>query len=114
MAGARGAEIDERFRYCAEALLSGESIGPGPHRTRGRPPGRVVWCWQEGPRTCASICTPTSRPRSGGALEAVATVESFKIDDMVAQQAAAKDATIALVTDSTVDLPEAAQIRLGS
>ncbi len=48
-----------------------------------------------------------------GALEALATVESFKIDDMVAQQTAAKAATIALVTDSTVDLPEAAQLRSG-
>ena len=49
-----------------------------------------------------------------GALEALATVESFKMDDMMAQQAAAKSAAIALVTDSTVDLPEAAQLRSGT
>ena len=49
-----------------------------------------------------------------GSLEALGTVEGFKVDDMVAQQAAAKAAAIALVTDSTFDLPEAAQLRYGT
>jgi DegV family protein with EDD domain len=48
-----------------------------------------------------------------GTLAEMASVESFKLDDMVLQQTAARGATIALVTDSTVDLPEAAQLRLG-
>jgi len=48
-----------------------------------------------------------------GALAELAAVESFKLDDMVVQQTAAKAATIALVTDSTVDLPEAVQLRFG-
>ncbi len=107
-----GAEFDERFRYCAEALLSGEKLDRDRiERAVGRLGESLVLA---GGAAHMRIHLHTNEPAAfRSALEAVATVESFKIDDMVAQQAAAKDATIALVTDSTVDLPEAAQIRLG-
>ena len=112
MAGARSAEVDERFRYCAEALLSGERLDRDRiERAVGHLGESLVLA---GGAAHMRIHLHTNEPAAfRGALEAVATVESFKVDDMVAQQAAAKDATIALVTDSTVDLPEAAQLRFG-
>ncbi len=48
-----------------------------------------------------------------GALEQLATWRASSSTTWSLQQTAAKAATIALVTDSTVDLPEAAQLRLG-
>ena len=110
--GARGAEFDERFRYCAEALLSGRELD------RLVVEGAIGHMGESlvlaGGAAHMRVHLHTNDPVAfRGALEALATVESFKIDDMVAQQEAAKSATIALVTDSTVDLPEAAQLRSG-
>jgi uncharacterized protein len=110
--GARLAETDERFRFCAEALLRGEDLD------RAVVQGAVGHLGESlvlaGGATHMRVHLHTNEPEVfRGALEALATVESFKIDDMVAQQTAARAATIALVTDSTVDLPEAAQLRSG-
>ena len=111
-AGARGAEIDERFRYCAEALLRGEGLDRAVvARAVGLMGESLVLA---GGAAHMRVHIHTNDPVAfRGALETLATIESFKIDDMVAQQEAAKAATIALVTDSTVDLPEAAQLRSG-
>ena len=92
---------------------SGRGARPGGHRS-----GAVGHLGESlvlaGGATHMRVHLHTNEPEVfRGALEALATVESFKIDDMVAQQTAAKAATIALVTDSTVDLPEAAQLRSG-
>jgi uncharacterized protein len=113
--GPRGparAEVDARFRYCAEALLRGESLERGAiERAVGHLGESLVVA---GGATQVRVHLHTNDPeafRSG--LEALARVESVKIDDMVAQQRAAKTATVALVTDSTADLPEAAQLRTG-
>ena len=112
VAGGQGAEVDERFRYCAEALLGGERLDR--HRIESAVAHLGESLVLAGGAAHMRIHLHTNEPAAfRSALETVATVESFKIDDMVAQQAAAKGATIALVTDSTVDLPEAAQIRLG-
>ena len=46
-------------------------------------------------------------------VAALGAVEHSKIDDMVLQQLAGREATIALVTDSTTDLPEDTAFRLG-
>jgi dihydroxyacetone kinase-like predicted kinase len=106
------AEVDDTFRYCAEALLGGERLD----RERiecavGHLGGSLVIA---GGSTHMRVHLHTNQPAVfRGALAEMASVESFKLDDMVIQQTAAKGATIALVTDSTVDLPEAAQLRLG-
>jgi DegV family protein with EDD domain len=47
-------------------------------------------------------------------MEEFGTVESFKVDDLLEQQAAGPVAPIALVVDSTCDLSEAAQLRLAT
>jgi hypothetical protein len=111
--GGRGEEVDERFRYCAEALLSGEGLDrEAIQRAVGGLGESLVIA---GGGSHMRVHLHTNEPAVfRGALEALATVESFKIDDMVAQQAAARTATIALVTDSTVDLPEAAQLRFAT
>jgi uncharacterized protein len=111
-AGASADDIDERFRYCAEALVSGTRLDRGlVERAVHSLGGSLVVA---GGDAHMRIHLHTNEPAAfRAALEAMATVDSFKVDDMVVQQAAAKGASIALVTDSTVDLPEAAQLRLG-
>jgi uncharacterized protein len=107
-------EIDERFRYCTEALLSpresplsrdavmtavlglGESlvVAGGDHRLR--------------------VHIHTNEPQKFLAtVAALGVIEHSKVDDMVLQQLAGREATIALVTDSTTDLPEDIAFRLG-
>ena len=105
-------EVDDRFRYCAEALISGEQL------ERQRIEDAITHLGESlviaGGGAHMRVHLHTNQPAAfRGALAQVASVESFKLDDMVLQQNAAKAATIALVTDSTVDLPEAAQLRLG-
>jgi fatty acid kinase/fatty acid kinase fatty acid binding subunit len=108
---AQDARIDDHFRYCAEALIAGEKLDRETIRLAVGHLGESLV--MAGGTHHMRVHLHTNEPAAfRGALEAVATVDSFKIDDMVAQQAAAKAATIALVTDSTVDLPEAAQLRL--
>jgi len=111
-AGARGAELDERFRFCTEALLKGEMLQRSTiEQAIGHLGESLVVA---GGKTQVRVHLHTNEPEALRiALQSLGTIESFKIDDMVAQQQAAKAATIALVTDSTVDLPEAAQVRLG-
>jgi hypothetical protein len=110
--GARGLETDERFRFCAEAMLRGAALDRAViQRSVGRLGESLVLA---GGSTHMRVHLHTNEPGAfRAALEALGAVENFKIDDMVAQQEAAKAATIALVTDSTVDLPEAAQLRSG-
>jgi DegV family protein with EDD domain len=56
----------------------------------------------------------TNEPRRlMAALAEVGTVERTKIDDMVLQQLAAREATLALVTDSSCDMPEASSHAIG-
>ena len=111
-AGAPGADMDERFRYCAEALLRGDGLDRAAVERAIGPLGESLVI--AGGAAHMRVHLHTNDPDAfRGALGALATVESFKIDDMLAQQAAAKAATIALVTDSTVDLPETAQLRSG-
>jgi uncharacterized protein len=110
--GASAEVVDERFRYCAEALIRGRSLDR--EGIRGAVAGLGESLVVAGGDTHMRVHLHTNEPvRFRTSLEALGTVESFKMDDMVAQQAAARAATIALVTDSTVDLPEAAHLRLG-
>jgi uncharacterized protein len=109
-------EIDERFRYCTEALLA---------RAAGRPlldreaVMKVVSDLGEslvvaGGDERLRVHIHTNEPQRF--LEAVAafgTLERTKIDDMVLQQLNAREATIAIVSDSTCDLPEKTAFELG-
>ena len=109
-------EIDERFRYCTEALLA---------RVAGRPlldreaVMKVVGGLGEslvvaGGDDRLRVHIHTNEPQRF--LEAVAafgTLERTKIDDMVLQQLNAREATIAIVSDSTCDLPEKTAFELG-
>ncbi len=104
--------VDERLCFCAEALLSGRGLQRAAveQAVGGLGDSLVV----AGGSGHMRVHLHTNEPEVfRHALEALATVESFKLDDMVAQQQAAKAATIALVTDSTVDLPEWAQLLSG-
>lgn len=109
-AGARDEEVDERFRYCAEALIGGEGLDRDAiQRAVGTLGESLVVA---GGGSHMRVHLHTNEPALfRGALAEFGAVESFKIDDMVAQQMAAREATIALVTDSTMDMPEAAQLR---
>ena len=106
------AKVDERYRYCTEPLLRGDALDRASlERAVGHLGESLVVA---GGATHMRVHLHTNEPVAfRAAIEALATVESFKIDDMVAQQQAAQAATIALVTDSTVDLSEAAQLRTG-
>jgi hypothetical protein len=108
-------EIDERYRFCTEALLSasdgrtlsrdavvaavrdlGESlvVAGGEHRLR--------------------LHLHTNEPqRFLDKLAALGIIERSKVDDMVLQQLEGRAAAIALVADSTSDLPEDEAFRLG-
>jgi DegV family protein with EDD domain len=107
-------ELDERFRYCTEALVSagddvvdraalfaavahlGESlvIAGGDSRVR--------------------VHLHTNEPRLLlQALAAFGRLEQTKVDDMILQQIGGRTAGIALVTDSTCELPERQAFDLG-
>jgi uncharacterized protein len=107
--------IDERFRYCTEVLLkprpgtllSREAVMAAVH---GQGESLVV----AGGEQRLRVHLHTNEPQ--GFLATVAgfgAIERSKVDDMVLQQLEGRDATLAIVTDSTVDLPEETGFRLG-
>jgi uncharacterized protein len=105
--------IDERFRYCAEGLVSGRRLDRQVLQASLRGLGDSLVIAGGGGRMRVHI--HTNEPEGlREVLEGFGSVERFKVDDMVEQQTAARTATIALVTDSTFDLPEAAQLRFGT
>ncbi len=105
--------IDERFRYCTEALLGGGSLDREAIQRAVGHLGESLVLAGGGAHMRAHLHTnePDLFLRT---LEEFGTLESVKIDDMVEQQATARAATVALVTDSTFDLSEAAQLRYGT
>ncbi len=107
-------EIDERFRYCTEALLS----SPDALLSRDGVMTAVLGLGESlvvaGGDRRLRVHIHTNEPQKFLAtVAALGTIEHSKIDDMVLQQLASREATIALVTDSTTDLPEDAAFRLG-
>ena len=108
------AEADERFRFCAEALVS--AAGRGVNRSA------LVAAISDlgeslvvaGGEDRLRVHVHTNEPQRF--LEAVAAfgvIESSKVDDMVLQQISAREASIALVADSTCELPERRAFELG-
>ena len=108
-------EIDDRFRFCTEALLTprgGAALSRDLVMTRvsGLGDSLVV----AGGDHRLRIHLHTNEPQHFLASVAeLGVIERSKIDDMVLQQLAGREASIAIVTDSTTDLPEETAFRLG-
>jgi uncharacterized protein len=107
--------IDERFRYCSEALLApraGTSLSRDAvmAAVQGQGESLVV----AGGDQRLRVHLHTNEPqRFLATVAGLGAIERSKIDDMVLQQLEGRDATLAIVTDSTTDLPEEIAFRLG-
>jgi hypothetical protein len=110
-AGAHAA-VDPTYRFCAEALVSGVAIDTERVKSLVAPLGDSLVVAGGGSRI--RIHLHTNAPLQFlSAAAGVGAVEASKIDDMILQQLAGRDATIALVSDSTCDLPESLAHHLG-
>ncbi len=98
-------EVDDSFRFCAEALVSGAGLDPEGIKALVAPLGASLVVAGGGTRV--RIHVHTNEPQRFMDLAArLGELEASKVDDMVLQQLAARRSTIALVTDSTCDLPD--------
>ena len=109
-------EIDDRFRFCAEALLTPRGDAP---LSRDEVMTRVADFGESlvvaGGDTRVRVHIHTNEPRRFFATVAeLGHIERTKVDDMVLQQLACRATTLGLVTDSTTDLPEDEAIALGA
>lgn len=108
-------EIDERFRYCTEALVAPRD---GAALSRDLVMARVTGMGESlvvaGGSSRLRVHLHTNEPQAFLASVAeLGVIERSKVDDMVLQQLAGLEASIAVVTDSTTDLPEERAFRLG-
>ena len=100
------AETDFTYRYCAEAMLLGERLDRKVVAAAVAPLGDSLVVAGGGSRLRVHI--HTNEPQRLFALLAThGAIDRTKIDDMVLQQVAARASTVALVSDSGCDLPEA-------
>ncbi len=107
-------EIDERYRFCSEALL----VADGGMLSREGVAAAVGGLGESlvvaGGERRVRVHLHTNEPqRFLAALADLGTIERSKVDDMVLQQLQGRAAAIALVTDSTSDLPEDEAFGLG-
>jgi DegV family protein with EDD domain len=108
-------EIDDRFRFCTEALVTPREGEPLSRelvmaRVTGLGDSLVV----AGGGTRLRVHLHTNEPQMFLASVAeLGVIERSKVDDMVLQQLAGREASIAIVTDSTTDLPEDLAFGLG-
>ncbi len=93
------------FRYCSEALLEGKNLDRKRLASIVQPFGDSLVVAGGGSRVRVHIHTNEPH-RLFTTLAAFATVRRTKIDDMVLQQLAVHRSSMALVTDSSCDLPE--------
>jgi uncharacterized protein len=109
-----GHDPDDRFRFCTETLVSAESHGidrTALTRALMKLGGSLVVA---GGGTQLRVHVHTNEPRL--ALQKIAgfgRLEGTKVDDMLLQQTGARTADIAIVTDSTCELPERRLFDLG-
>jgi len=108
-------EIDDRYRFCAEVLLTprGEAL-----LSRDAVMTRVAGLGESivvaGGETRVRVHIHTNEPqRFLAAAAELGEIERSKFDDMVLQQLAGREAAVAIVTDSTTDMPEDAAFLLG-
>jgi uncharacterized protein len=100
------AEVDLTFRFCAEGLLIGTKLDRKAVAATVAPLGSSLVVAGGGSRLRVHLHTNEPQ-RLFALLAAYGIVEKTKIDDMIMQQLAARHATIALMSDSSCDLPEA-------
>jgi len=108
-------EIDERFRFCSEALVvarDGEEVSREALTAAVSGLGESLVVAGGGSRLRVHLHTNEPQLFLSTVAGLGAVVQS-KVDDMVFQQLAGREATIAIVADSTTDLPEAEAFRLG-
>ncbi len=109
-------EIDERYRFCTEALLTPRE---GIPLSRDEVMIRVAELGESlvvaGGETRLRAHIHSNEPqRFFATLAEIAHIERTKVDDMVLQQLACRTTDLGLVTDSTTDLPEDDAVTLGT
>jgi DegV family protein with EDD domain len=105
-------EVDPTYRFCAEALVSGVDIDTERVKARVAELGGSLVVAGGGARV--RIHLHTNAPLEFlTAAAGFGAVEASKIDDLVLQQLGGRESTIALVCDSTCDLPESLAHHLG-
>jgi DegV family protein with EDD domain len=109
-------EVDDRFRFCTEALLTAL---PGKPLSRDEVMTRVAELGESlvvaGSEARVRVHIHTNEPqRLFAAVADLGHIERTKVDDMVLQQLACRTSALALVTDSTTDLPEDVAVGLGA
>ena len=105
-------EVDASYRFCAEVLLSGDDLDPEVVKARMAPLGDSLVVAGGGARMRIHLHTNAPQAFMDAAARC-GSLEATKVDDMVLQQLAARESTIALATDSTCDIPDALAYRLG-
>ena len=106
------AEVDESYRFCAEVLLSGTDLDPEEVKARIAPLGSSLVVAGGGDRLRVHLHT-NSPQRFMDAAAHLGVLEASKVDDMLLQQLSALRSSVALVTDSTCDMPDELALRLG-
>ncbi len=106
------AEVDTTHRFCAEGLVRGIRLDRKAVAAAVAPLGTSLVVAGGGSRLRVHLHTNEPQ-RLFGVLATFGTLERTKTDDMILQQLAARQARIALVTDSGCDLPEAVAHGLG-
>ena len=108
-------EIDDRYRFCTEALLRArddEQLSRELVMARVTGLGDSLVVAGGGSRLRVHLHTNEPQ-RFLASVAELGVIEHSKVDDMVLQQLAGREASIAIVTDSTIDLPEDQAFRLG-
>jgi DegV family protein with EDD domain len=108
-------EVDDRYRYCSEVLLAPDD---GRVLSRDAVMAAVGGLGDSlvvaGGERRLRVHLHTNEPqRFIAAVASLGVLERSKIDDMVLQQLAGRESTVALVTDSTTDMPEEDAFKLG-
>lgn len=106
-------EPEYEYRYCAQVLMTGQKLDREAVRSALEGQGDSLVIAGGSKRMNVHIHTDDA-DLFHRTLASLGTVEDLKVDDLVEQQAQAKAATTAIVIDSTCDLSEAAQLRLGT
>ncbi len=105
------AETDLSHRYCSEGLVSGRRLDRKAIGAAVAHLGESLVVAGGGSRVRVHL--HTNHPQTlFDTLSAHGTLVATKIDDMVIQQLAVRDASIAVVTDSGCDLPDTVANRL--
>jgi DegV family protein with EDD domain len=106
------AEFDSTYRFCSEGLLMGEWLDRKAIAKAVTPLGGSLVVAGGGSRLRVHLHTNEPQ-RLFTLLAEFGKLERTKIDDMILQQLAARDARVALVSDSSCDLPEATAHAIG-